>query len=254
MARALIGHTGFVGGTLRRQTGFDHLYNSTNIEQIAGKEYELLACAGAPAAKWIANREPDRDIANLERLMSSLAKTKVRTFVLISTIDVYPNPVDVDEDTIIEPDEGHAYGRHRLRLEHFARDRFDATAIRLPGLFGPGLRKNVIYDLLHDNQLEQVCAQSVFQFYDLEQLWSDVERTLVHGLKLVNFATEPTSVEEVARQVFGFELSQPGLQPPAFYNFKSKHAPLFGGSRGYLYSKAQVLSSMDRFVEAQRKA
>ena len=37
MANALIGFTGFVGGTLLRQTQFEALYRSTNI-----KEIELL--------------------------------------------------------------------------------------------------------------------------------------------------------------------------------------------------------------------
>ena len=34
--RALIGHTGFVGSNLARQGAFDALYNSSNIESIAG--------------------------------------------------------------------------------------------------------------------------------------------------------------------------------------------------------------------------
>ena len=52
MQSALLGHTGFVGGTLLRQHRFDDLYNSSNIEQLAGKSYDLVACAAAPGVKW----------------------------------------------------------------------------------------------------------------------------------------------------------------------------------------------------------
>src|ERR1035438_6640114 len=102
MASALIGHTGFVGGTLLRQRGFDDLYRSVNIGEIAGKEYDLLICAGAPAAKWKANKEPEEDRRNLLSLMEALGKTRARTAILISTIDVYASPAGGYEDTPID--------------------------------------------------------------------------------------------------------------------------------------------------------
>ena len=74
MSRALIGHTGFVGGNLRAQTDFTDFYNSKNIDSIAGRSFELVVCAGAPAAKWIANREPEQDRAALQRLMGPLGR------------------------------------------------------------------------------------------------------------------------------------------------------------------------------------
>ena len=70
MADALIGYTGFVGSNLLRQRAFDATYNSKNIGDIAGREFELLVCAGAPAAKWLANSKPDEDAANLDRLQA----------------------------------------------------------------------------------------------------------------------------------------------------------------------------------------
>ena len=61
MTDALIGYSGFVGGTLLRQRAFEARYRSTNIGSIAGGEFELVVCAGAPAQKWIANRDPEAD-------------------------------------------------------------------------------------------------------------------------------------------------------------------------------------------------
>jgi len=38
---ALIGYTGFVGGNLLAQRGFDALFNSRNIEEIAGVRIDI---------------------------------------------------------------------------------------------------------------------------------------------------------------------------------------------------------------------
>jgi hypothetical protein len=120
--------------------------------------------------------------------------------------------------------------------------------MRLPGVFGPGLKKNVIYDFLHGNMLERIHADSVFQFYDVTRLWSDAERARALGLRLVNVATEPLSVRRIARDVFGREFDAAPPWPPAAYDFRSCHARLFGGSDGYLYGAAQVMTDLKAFV------
>ncbi|HEY7697361.1 MAG TPA: NAD-dependent epimerase/dehydratase family protein, partial [Vicinamibacteria bacterium] len=245
---ALIGHTGFVGGNALKQRTFDDTYNSSNIEEIEGRRYSLVVCAGAPGAKWRANREPDRDLRSIERLMSSLERVSTEHFVLISTVDVYPNPVGVDEDTEIPEGEGSSYGRHRLLLERFVQSHFPSTVMRLPGLFGSGLKKNVIYDLLHDNQLDAISPESVFQFYPLARLMDDTERVLQSGVSLVNFATEPTSVRTIAVEAFGFDFRNENAPPPVRYDTRTKHAAAFGGRGPYLCDSADVLRYLREFV------
>ena len=251
MARALIGHTGFVGGNLRAQAEFTDFYNSSNIDSIAGRDFELVVCAGAPAAKWIANREPDRDRAALQRLIDPLGRVRARRFVLVSTVDVFPRPIEVDESSRIDRAECHAYGRHRLELEDFVRSRFQERLVaRLPGLFGPGLKKNVVYDLLNDNELEKIHQDGSFQFYDLRHLWSDLERARAASLELVHFATEPVSVREVSEVAFGFRFEN-DLPPPApRYDFRTLHAAAWGRAGPYLYDRRSVLEDLRSFVSA----
>ncbi len=248
MSSALVGATGFVGGNLQRQHTFDDLYSSANIEQIVGRSYDLIVTAGAPAVKWKANREPEQDLANLQRLMDCMAATHAERVVLISTVDVYPDPVGVDESASIDRTAGAPYGRHRLMLEDAIREQFATTILRLPGLFGPGLKKNIIYDLLHDNQVEKICPESVFQFYSLPNLWRDVETTIRNEIQLVNVATEPISVGALAREAFGIELTRPPGVTPARYDFRSRFAEVYGGTDGYLYGRNQVLDDLRRFV------
>src|SRR5206468_8484334 len=95
-------HTGFVGGNLAAQHPFDAHFNSKNVEEVAGRTFELLVVSGMPAAKWIANRDPDGDRAVLDRLWGNLSQARADTVVIMSTVDVYPSPVGVDEDTPID--------------------------------------------------------------------------------------------------------------------------------------------------------
>src|SRR5436190_406550 len=124
MVDALIGFSGFVGSTLLKQARFESLYRSTNIRDIEGRSFDTVVCAGAPAQKWIANREPDADLRKIDGLIAHLKTVRSKMFILISTVDVFKNPVRVDEDTPVDDSGLHAYGRHRRLLEKFAESNF----------------------------------------------------------------------------------------------------------------------------------
>ena len=131
-------------------------------------------------------------------------------------------------------------------------ERFPTLIIRLPGLFGKGLKKNVIFDFLHGNRLEMIPADGVFQFYGLDRLWTDVQTARNSPLRLVNFATEPVSVREVARKVFDVEFDNAGPTQPPRYDVRSIHAELFGGRQGYIQDSATVIASLTRYVGSER--
>lgn len=255
MFDAIIGHTGFVGGNIAAQHHFDARFNSKNIEAIRGQQFHTLVVSGMPAAKWIANRDPLGDRAVLDRLWNCISTCTAECVVIVSTVDVYASPVGVDEDTLIEPIYVSSYGKHRLELEQRASEHFPhVLTVRLPGLFGPGLKKNAIYDLLHDNETHKIPAEGSFQFYNLNRIWRDIETALGAGLKLVNFATEPVTVREVARRAFGIEFdNDPGGMPPR-YEMWTKHAAIFGGHEGYLETREQVLAGIQEFVAAELRS
>ncbi len=250
MRSALIGHSGFVGSNLLRQERFSECFNSRNIEAIAGQRFDLLVCAGAPAAKWQANRFPNEDRTCLARLMRSLEGATASYAILISTVDVFGAPNGVNEDT--PPTHATPYGVHRLELERFVSQKFSTLVVRLPGLFGMGLKKNAIYDLLHQNEVHKIDRRAEYQFYNLERLWSDICTARQAGLSLVHFATEPVSMAEVGRVAFGVELVNEPLAVAPRYDFQSRHDKLFGGKRGYLCSRQEVLAGLRGFVQSQR--
>jgi nucleoside-diphosphate-sugar epimerase len=245
---ALIGHSGFVGSNVLAQRPFAHLYNSKNIEAIQGQEFDLVVCAAAYGTKWKANKEPEADLSAIERLMHNLAAVRARNFVLISTIDVYPEVNGVDEDAPVLENDASSYGRHRRLLEKFVESRFDATIIRLPGLFGTGLKKNIIYDFMHGAR-ESVQQDGLFQFYYLDFLWQDIHKALANKLRLINFATEPITVRELAKKVFHFDFMSNVEGPAPCYDMHTKYGYLWGHKDPYLYSRAEVIKSLRSFVD-----
>lgn len=253
MKKALIGHTGFVGSNLSRDGDYSAYFNSTNIAEIEGNEYDLIVCAGISAVKWKANKCPESDWEGIEKLLKPLSKAKSERFILISTIDVYAKHVGVDETTAIDQVENHPYGTHRLRVEKYVEERFAKShIIRLPGLFGPGLKKNVIYDLLHNNCLEMINLNSCFQYYDVRRLEDDMQSVIKAGLKIVNFSSEPISNMTIIDRFFPKKRFGATPSPTANYDIRSIHAEKLGGIDGYLYSAETVLEDMGDFIRGEQ--
>jgi hypothetical protein len=251
---ALIGFSGFVGSTLLKQVPFESLYRSTNIRDIEGQSFDTVVCAGAPAQKWIANREPEADRQKIEGLIAHLKTIQCKTFILISTVDVFISPIGVDEDTAVEEAGLHAYGLNRRLLEKFVENHFTSYLIvRLPGLVGPGLRKNVIFDFLNDNNLHATDSRSVFQFYPMVNLWYDIQIALEAGLKLVHLTAEPISVADVSAQGFGKPFEQAQANSPVFYDMRTRHAQIFGGTCHYQYSRRETIQAVRAYAQSESR-
>jgi len=251
MGNGIVGHTGFVGSNLCQQTTFDCFYNSTNIQEIEGKSFETLVFSGAPANKWIANKEPGKDWQNLAHIMALLKTVQAKQLVLISTVDVIP-PSDVPRDESVDCAVGqnHAYGTHRLALEQFMRAHFQKVLIvRLPGLFGPGLKKNVIYDLMHDNMLAAINPASSFQYYDISRLWTDIGVALAHQLELVHLFTQPIATQVILQRYFPDKQVGQTPGPEAHYDHRTRYAQLFGGSGGWIESADAVLARLGVYLK-----
>lgn len=243
----LIGATGYVGTTLRGQRGFDHGYRSSTIEQARDGRFDVLICAGAPAQKWRANAEPDADRASLARLQAVLATVRARQCVLISTVDVFAQPQGVDEATPVVDAALQPYGRHRYELERFVRAHFpQALIVRLPGLIGPGLRKNALFDLHNDNGLDQLDHRAVFQFYPMVNLWWDIEAALAAGIRLLHLTAAPLSLSEIARAGFGREFRNERPGQPARYDFRSRYV-----ADGYQYDRVASLLAIRAYAQSE---
>jgi nucleoside-diphosphate-sugar epimerase len=255
MRRALIGHTGFVGSNLLRRGGFDATFNSRNFRDLAGQHYDEVVCAGVSAAKWIANRAPEADQTAIAALTDVVAQAAIGRFVLISTIDVYPDPsLAIDETADPTGQPNHAYGVNRLALEAWVASRYpDHLIVRLPALFGPGLKKNALFDLLHNNQVDKINPASSFQWYPVDRLSGDIATAAEAGLRLVNLFTEPVDTRTIIDRHFPKARVGPPTEPAPRYGLRTRHGRHFGGDEHYMMAGDAVLASMADFIAEERR-
>lgn len=248
----LIGHSGFVGSTLKKQHRFDSFFRSTNIQEIGNQDYDLLVCAGAPAKKWLANQKPDEDRASITKLINALSSARCERFILISTVDVFLDPSGVDEASSVATVGLHPYGLHRRELEQFVEQQFSsALIVRLPGLVGPGLRKNIIFDIHNQNELMKVDSRSVFQFYPMVNLWADLQRLMDLELNLVHLTAEPISVSELSEDGFGQSFENCVTDHPMSYDFQTAYSVQMGGTGRYTYSKRDTLQAVRAYAQTE---
>ncbi len=308
--RFLVGGTGFVGGNLLRSGAFDAAFHSSDIAAAYGAKPDLLVYAGVRAEKYLANQQPEADEAHIRQAFENILRIAPKRLALISTIDVYPSPIGVDEHSPINEAELAPYGRDRLLLETLVRAEYpEATVLRLPGLYGEGIKKNFLFDLirlvpqmLREDKFDELAAReptlrnayerldngfyrlrsdadkaslaslrarfealdftalrftdsrSVYQFYPLARLWSDVQTALERELPLVNLATEPLSAAEIHLAVTGKPFVNTLSAPPARYDYRTRYAADFGGHEGYLLQRDALLADIVAFVRAQRQA
>lgn len=247
--RTLLGHTGFVGETLLGQARFDGQFSRGNIAESKDTHSELLICSAAPAQKWWANANAAEDLANIQSLVSTLESMRAVKAVLISTVDVFDNPLEIDEDSTQVSSVQNPYGKNRRYLEdEFTRIFNDALVVRLPGLVGLGLRKNALFDLKSDNQVSMLNGASVFQFYPMEKLWGDLTLAIENKLDLLHLTSEPISLGHIAKSIFGIQLID--LPNPITYDFQTKYAHLWGKQSRFQYTADQCLAAIQDYAQS----
>ena len=204
--KILVGYTGFVGSNLVEQTQFDALYNSSNIQNSFGTSPDLLIFSGVRAEKFLANNQPEIDFEIIKEAIENIKKINPKQIVLISTVDVYPNPVDVDENNLIDNSQSQAYGKNRHYLEKWVEENFEKHLIlRLPALLGKNLKKNFIYDLIHvipamlteqkflelyenNKWIKDFYTQQENTFYKLNSISNDQKKALKKQFLNINFS------------------------------------------------------------------
>jgi len=168
MKDLLVGSTGFVGGNLMAAHEFGAVCHSSDVSSFYGSEHGLCVYAGVTGAMFLANHAPEKDLAIVMAARENIRRIAPEHLVLISTIAVYDDTHGKNEASSIDESCVCAYGRHRLQLERWIReDRPDALIIRIPALYGKGLKKNFLFDLhsmtppmLTPSKYEELCGQS----------------------------------------------------------------------------------------------
>jgi hypothetical protein len=245
--KVLIGETGVIGKTLSENIIFDYKFNSKNISDILKLPSHIdeiyLSCL--PAQKWIVNKDKFGDVLNICSIIEILSKFSFGKLILISTIDVYlDTKIKSDEDSNIVLKDLH-YGTNRLLFEMMVKQFLkyqNLKIFRLPGIFGKNFKKNIIFDLLTNNNIDKINLNSSYQWYNLENLVADID-FFSENFKdevTINLFTEPINTEELIK-IFGYENC-------GFYGDKSNYDYITKFNKtGYITDKQTILSQILKF-------
>ena len=246
----LIGYSGFIGKELQTQKKFEYRFNSKNIHQIKNMTFNRVICCAAPGTKWLANLKPEKDRKKIYLLINYLKTIKAQTFILISTVDIFGKKKVINEESKPKSYKNNYYGKHRLILENFAKKKFKKNflIIRISGIVGKFLKKNILYDLKHSKNLAQINLQSVFQYYPIQNLWKDIKLILKKKLKVIHLNSEPILTSEIVSLKFSkFTELKNNKSQKVFYDIKSKYSKKIKMRDNYFYSKVYILKIIKKY-------
>lgn len=233
LRNCVIGYTGFVGNKiylkLKKENPNTLGFNTKNIHKIKKGHFNEVFCAALPAKKWIANKNPTKDFNNIKKLVSFVKTIKVNIFYLISTIDCEFGSGD--------------YGKNRLYFENFVKKKFKKfVIIRLPALFGKGLKKNILYDLINNNQIEKINIHDQYQWFDLDRIFLEIKKIRRNKFtnKVIKLYSEPVSNKDISKLF-------PKANLREYSSFQTKYNII--PSQGYYATKKSILKKIKNFIK-----
>lgn len=226
---ALIGYTGFVGNILKKDIIDCDYYNTKNINEINGKVYDTIFCCGISGVRWLANQNEKKDLEQINNLLTNLKLVKqCNNFILISTIAIYDD----------EP-----YGKNRRYAEDEILDIFDDVYIfRLPSVYGDGLKKNLLFDLLHNSIRTPINIMAQMQWYNVDDLYNDITSPKYAIPGIYELYPEPLYNSELV------ELFDNGFDNTTKGSMYKVVVP----ENGYIYSSELVLQKLSKYIKKER--
>lgn len=248
--KILLGHTGLIGGTLKNNIEFDFLFNSKNLHQyenIVPNGYDLyLSCL--PATKWLVNKDLSKDFENINNILDILKRKTYSNIFLFSTIDIYnDSPLGSDED--YKPNISKlCYGTNRYLFELLIMEllTYDNLRIfRLPAIFSKDIKKNILYDLINNNNVQNINTNSKYQWYNLNKLTNDIDYFIEKNPneKIFNLFPEPIDTLEIVK-LFPHHLKTVihDVDKHVIYDYQTK----FGN---YINTKEETINEIKQLID-----
>jgi len=237
----ILGGNGFVGSNLGRLLPCADVADSKNVSSFYNQSFRRIFCCAPQAQKWWANLNPQEDLEQVRKLIRDCQRLSAqREFILFSTVDIFDPPFCLNEAST-EHLSSQPYGQNRFILENELGTIFaeKLRIVRLPGLVGKNLRKNIIYDLLHHHNLHLIPLNSNFQWFNLDFLLDALSYLASKNIAVLNIATEPVPTRLIVdrwfphlRECLDSHSNGPNYNIHTLYGKKSLP---------YLYDRRQVL-------------
>ena len=105
--------------------------------------------------------------------------------------------------------------------------------------------KDILFSI-NETSLQFTNSNSKFQFYNLDNLYKDILKSIDNNINILNICSEPISAKEIMKNIFDkdFDSDKAKLYN---YNMKSIHASKWNNSDNYLYNKDNIYSDLKDF-------
>lgn len=192
MKICILGHTGFVGQTVYKYMSKSHHVQGINskTKSIPTGEFDVVInCAGS-SKKYLAHENPSKDFYINASVFSTVLKLNMKKFIHISSIDA---------GAIVDNN----YTRSKLAMEECVQLYFpDATILRLGGMIGDGLKKNVIYDIINNQNLH-ITFDSICNYISTQEVAKIIEKVIDLNIKKITItvaSSKPITVKEIIKE------------------------------------------------------
>jgi hypothetical protein len=248
--KIIIGNTGLVGTTLCKSINFDLKFNSSNLTDFPNivKDGTELYLTCLPATKWIVNKNTTEDFENMMNIINLIKMKKYKKVVLISTIDVYNSSELKSNENTIPLIRNFNYGNNRYLFEILVKEYLQTEELkifRLPALFNQHIKKNILFDLINNNNVESINANSSYQWYNLNNLSNDIIKfsEKYPNEIIFNLFPEPIDSSEIIC-LFPFISNQVNFsENKIVYNFTTKFS-----NNGYITPKEEILIEIKELI------
>lgn len=219
----LVGSRGTIGSVIVNSANFDLTFNSDNVENMRGLEIDTLICAAPSGNRLAANNKEIDDTNSVNHLISVLDSCSIKRLVLISTIDIFVNP-----ETL--------YSRNRSKLESYVKSNYKHHILRLGTLIGKNIKKNILFDLTHDQFLDSIDPLSMHQYSLLDDVYNQILQSIEQEIDEISIISEPIQNSEILSTFF------PNL------NLTSNNTKTLYDVKPYFYNRQQVFKAIKEYV------
>jgi nucleoside-diphosphate-sugar epimerase len=190
----IIGHNGFVGQTVYNYLADKHnlcgINSKTEVSSISSREFDVVINCAGNAKKYIANKDPSLDFTMNTNVFSKILMLKMNHLIHISSIEASKPP-------------DNNYTISKLIIEKCSKLYFPkCTILRLGGLVGPNLKKNVVFDIANNKDLF-VTENSTYNYISTEKVAKIIEKIIHLKIddEIINIAaSQPISVKDIIKE------------------------------------------------------
>ena len=192
--------------------------------------------------QWVRERYPDALIIRLPGLYG----INIKKNFIYDYINIIPFMLKVSKmDELTDMPEGSGLKENYELLDNgFYRLKAELTS-------GEKEELRAVFKRLGFTALNFTDSRNVYQFYNLANLWVDINKALEANLTMWHPATEPVSAGEVYEYLTGQKFVNELGGLPANYDYRTCFAEVFGGSNGYIADKMQVLKDIGELVNTK---